>query len=152
MKPRHSALKSACLMALCLAILSIGNSFAAENVAVTDAWIRALPPGVPSGGYFTLRNGGAKPLTLTGASSPGCGMLMLHKSETMGGMSSMHHVDELKVPAGGTIKFAPGGYHLMCMDAKPVIKPGGAVPVTLAFKDGSNLTVEFAVRNAAGKE
>lgn len=147
----HSTVKSACVTALCLAILSIGNAFAAENVAITDAWIRALPAGVPSGGYFTLHNGGQKPLILTGASSPGCGMLMLHKSETMGGMSSMHHVDELEVPAGGTIKFAPGGYHLMCMDAKPVITPGGAVPVTLTFKDGTNLTVKFGVRNAAGK-
>ena len=66
-------------------------------------------------------------------------------------MSSMQHVAEVDVPAGGTIKFAPGGYHLMCMDAKPVITPGGAVQVTLTFNDGSNLTVKFAVRNAAGK-
>jgi copper(I)-binding protein len=152
MPSRHSAVKSACVTALCLAILPIGNSFAAENIAVTDAWIRALPADLPSGGYFTLHNGGPKPLTLTGASSPGCGMLMLHKSENMGGMSSMQHVAEVDVPAGGTIKFAPGGYHLMCMDTKPVIKPGGAVPVILTFKDGSNLTVKFAVRNAAGKE
>jgi copper(I)-binding protein len=79
-------------------------------------------------------------------------MLMLHKSENMGGMSSMQDVAEVDVPAGGTIKFAPGGYHLMCMDAKPVIKPGGAVLLTLTFKDGSNLTAKFAVRNAAGKE
>jgi copper(I)-binding protein len=143
---------AACVLATCLAAVAFCAALAAENVAITDAWIRALPPGVPSGGYFTLHNGGQKPLTLIGASSPACGMLMLHKSENIGGMSSMQDVGEVDVPAGGTIKFAPGGYHLMCMDARPVIKPGGVVPLTLTFKDGSNLTAKFAVRNAAGKE
>jgi copper(I)-binding protein len=149
---RNSVAACACVLATCLALVPLCTALAAENVTVTDAWLRALPQGVPSGGYFTLHNGGQKPLTLTGASSPGCGMLMLHKSENIGGMSSMQDVAEVDVPAGGTIKFAPGGYHLMCMDAKPAIKPGGAVAVTLTFKDGSNLTAKFAVRDAAGKE
>ena len=123
----------------------------AATLSVTDAWFRALPPSVPSGGYFTLRNDGAGPVTLTGAQSPACGMLMLHKSENMGGMSSMADVANIDVAAGGALSFAPGGYHLMCMDAKPMLKPGGHVPVTLLFKDGANLTVSFAVRGAMGK-
>jgi hypothetical protein len=76
---------------------------------------------------------------------------MLHKSEMTGGMSSMHHVDEVDVPGGGSIAFAPGGYHLMCMQATSAITPGTKVPVTLLFKNGSKLIVSFAVRNAAGK-
>jgi copper(I)-binding protein len=123
----------------------------AAGLRVTDAWFRALPPSVPSGGYFMLHNDGAKPVTLTGAESPACGMLMLHKSENMGGMSSMADVSDIAVPAGGTLAFAPGGYHLMCMDAKPILKPGGHVPVTLLFKDGAKRTASFAVRGATGK-
>lgn len=110
-----------------------------------------MPAGVPSGGYFTLHNASAKDVVLTGASTPACGSLMLHKSEMTGGMSSMHHVDEVDVPAGGSIAFAPGGYHLMCMNAGPAITPGGKVQVTLLFKDGGKLTASFDVRNAAGK-
>ena len=123
----------------------------AGGLSVTDAWFRALPPSVPSGGYFTLHNDSAKPVTLAGAESPACGMLMLHKSENMGGMSSMADVSDIAVPAGGTLAFAPGGYHLMCMDAKPILKPGGHVPVTLLFKDGAKRTASFAVRGATGK-
>jgi copper(I)-binding protein/uncharacterized protein YcnI len=122
-----------------------------QGVSVTDAWIRALPSAVPSGGYFTLHNGGTKPVVLTGASSPGCGMLMLHKSEDKGGMSSMTDVSEVPVAAGASVQFTPVGFHLMCMDSKPAIKPGASVPVTLSFKDGAEMTVSFAVRNAAGK-
>jgi periplasmic copper chaperone A len=135
----------------CALLLAAGPAFAAGPLGVSDAWIRAMPAGIPSGGYFTLRNNGAKEVVLTGASSPGCGSLMLHQSEMTGGMSSMHHVDEVDVPAGGSVAFAPGGYHLMCMDAGPAIKPGSTVPVTLTFKDGGKLTAPFQVRNAAGK-
>jgi copper(I)-binding protein len=39
----------------------------------------------------------------------------------------------------------------MCMGAKSVLRPGAEVPVTLVFKSGEKLAVNFAVRNAAGK-
>ena len=55
---------------------------------------------MPSGGYFTLENKSGKAVTLTGADSPACGMLMLHKSDDKGGMSSMSDVTEVPVPAG----------------------------------------------------
>ena len=134
-----------------LAALSAGNAFAAQDIAVSDAWIRALPAGVPSGGYFTLRNGGQKPLTLTGASSPACGMLMLHRTENRGGMSAMTDVTGVDVAPGATLSFSPGGYHLMCMNAGAAIHPGATVPVTLTFQDGTKVTANFAVRDAAGK-
>ena len=135
---------------LALALLAAAPALAAP-LEVSDGWIRAMPAGIPSGGYFTLHNRGAKDVALIGASSPACGSLMLHQSEMRGGMSSMHHVDEVDVPAGGSIAFAPGGYHLMCMQATSAITPGAKVPVTLLFKDGSKITVPFEVRNAAGK-
>lgn len=147
---RYSAVYLALAMTFVVA-LSAGNAFAAQGIAISDAWIRALPAGVPSGGYFTLHNGGQKPLTLTGASSPACGMLMLHRSENRGGMSAMTDVAGVDVAPGATLSFAPGGYHLMCMNAGAAIHPGATVPVTLTFKDGTTVTANFAVRNAAGK-
>jgi periplasmic copper chaperone A len=120
-------------------------------LTIRDAWFRALPAGLPAGGYFTLRNGRAQKAVLTGAQSSACGMLMLHQSSSTGGTSSMAHVTSVDVPAGGSIAFAPNGYHLMCMEPKPAMKPGGAVPVTLLFQGGGKLTANFAVRNAAGR-
>jgi len=117
------------------------------KVTVTDGWFRTLPAAVPSGGYFTLRNDGEKAITLTGAESPACGMLMMHKSSNGG----MEHVMSLDVAAGETVHFAPGGYHLMCMDTKPVLKPGAQIPVTFRFMGGQVVTANFQARNAAGK-
>ena len=138
-------------LCVCALLLAAGPGFAAGPLSVSDAWIRAMPAGIPSGGYFTLHNGTAKDVILTGADTPACSSLMLHQSEMTGGMSSMHHVDEVDVPAGGSVAFAPGGYHLMCMQATSAITPGAHIPVTLIFRDGSKITAAFAVRNAAGK-
>jgi hypothetical protein len=136
------------LFALVL-LVATASGAQADGLTVSDAWMRALPPSIPSGGYFTLRNGTPAPVTLTTAQSPACGMLMLHKSNSTTGMTSMDDVSEVIVPAGGTVKFAPGGYHLMCTEA--IMKPGQHVPVTLNFRGGAKVTAMFAVRNAAGK-
>ena len=134
-----------------LLLLSTVAVAATPDITIEKGWIRALPGTAPSGGYFVLHNTGKKAATLVGAESPACGMLMLHKSEDKGGMSSMSDVAEVPVAAGADVQFTPGSFHLMCMDTKPSIKPGGTVAVTLNFKDGGRLTTVFQIRNAAGK-
>ncbi len=49
------------------------------------------------------------------------------------------------------VRFAPGGYHLMCTDPRPGLKPGARVPVILTLSNGNHIAVAFAVRNAKGK-
>lgn len=130
--------------AFALLLLAPISAQAAE-ISVRDGWFRALPAAVPSGGYFTLSNDSDKPVTLTDVESPGCGMLMMHKSSSGG----MEHVMSLPVASGSTVRFEPNGYHLMCMEAK--LPVGKTVPVTLTFDDGRKLTTAFRVRNALGK-
>ena len=124
----------------------------AKDLVLKDGWFRTLPGNLPAGGYFTLHNGGTAVATLTGAESRACGMLMLHKSESEGGAMKMVDVASVPVPVGADITFAPGGYHLMCMDTKSaMMKPGATVPVTLDFADGSKVKADFAVKNARGQ-
>jgi len=133
------------------ALLALSTSAFAGDVVVTSGWFRALPAGLPSGGYFTLHNDSNKTVTLTGASSPACGILMLHKSEDKGGTMEMMDTPTIAVPAGTDLKFAPGGYHLMCMNATAAMKPGKTVAVTLELQDGTKLPATFAVKNAKGQ-
>ena len=123
----------------------------AGSVTVNGGWFRALPANLPSGGYFTLHNGGAQTVTLTGAESPACGMLMLHKTENKGGTGMMMDMPTIAVPAGNDLAFSPGGYHLMCTGPKAAMKPGATVPVTLDFANGSKVSANFAVKNARGQ-
>jgi copper(I)-binding protein len=123
----------------------------AANIAISDAWFRALPSGQPAGGYFTMKNSGETPVELVAAESTACGMLMLHQTVNSSGTSKMLDVKNVSVQAGGHFSFAPGGYHLMCMDPGAAMAPGKTVPVTLVFSDGSKVHADFAVKNAAGR-
>jgi len=133
------------------AAMVVAAPASASDMQVNEAWFRSLPANVPAGGYFVLHNSGAQEISLTGAQSPACSMLMLHRSTESGGMSSMEDIASVPVAAGETVKFAPGGYHLMCMNPTPAMKPGNSVSVMFKFSDGSNAVANFAVRNARGK-
>jgi hypothetical protein len=137
--------------AAAFAALAVATGARAGALTISDAWFRALPAGRPAGGYFSLHNAGPAPVALVAARSSACGMLMLHQSTNEGGMSRMQEVKSVAVSAGGTVAFAPGGYHLMCVNPGTAMAPGGHVSVTLVFADKSQLQVDFAVKSAGGK-
>ncbi|MBD8879135.1 MULTISPECIES: copper chaperone PCu(A)C [Rhodanobacter] len=118
------------------------------RISASHAWIRVLPGALPAGAYVVLRNDGDKPVALTGASTPDYGMAMLHRSTQSGGSSRMAMVDALPIPAHGTQALAPGGYHLMLMDARHPVQPGDTVRITLKFDNGVTLPVDFIARPA----
>jgi copper(I)-binding protein len=137
------------LLEVSLLLLVFSAPAFAAQVTVTDAWFRALPGTLPAAGYFTIRNTGASEISVTGAQAKGCGNMMLHQSTNMGGMSGMEMTAKVPVPAGGSVNFAPGGFHLMCEGAK--LKVGTKMSVALRFSDGTSQVVSFAVRGATGK-
>lgn len=138
------------VMVAAAALAAVTGARAGE-LSISDAWFRALPAGLPAGGYFSLHNAGPVPVELVAAESAACGTLMLHQSTNEGGMSRMQDVKSITVPAGGTVAFAPGGYHLMCVNPGAAMAPGGRVPVSLVFADKSELQADFVVKGASGK-
>lgn len=136
----------------CLFAVSITTMSATPSVRVEHAWIRWLPANLPAAGYATIVNDGDSLQRLTGASSPDYGSVMLHRSRLAQGDSTMEMVDHLDIPAHGSAKLAPGGYHLMLSRATHPLKPGDKVPMRLRFADGSVLQVDFSVlpANASG--
>lgn len=130
-------------------LLAMTAAAQAAPFDVSDAWFRSLPGGVPAGGYFTAQNNSGHEVAITGVQSEACGMLMMHQSSNKGGMTGMDMVDKVTVPPGGIVKFAPGGYHLMC--EQPKLKIGTKAPVSISLSNGSTVVVAFQVKNAAGK-
>jgi copper(I)-binding protein len=133
-------------LACLLIMLPAAGRAASPDVTVTKPWMRYLLPSLPAAGYLTLHNAGNTEAVLTAAASPGCGMLMLHKSQDDSGMAMMMDMQSVTVPANGSVTFAPGGYHLMCM--QPKMKVGDRLAVTLSFQDGSTLTTTMPVYGA----
>jgi len=116
-----------------------------SGLALSGSYMRLIIPSRPAAGYFTLENTSDADRVLVGAASPGCGSVMLHKSESKNGVETMMPVKSVAVPAHQSISFAPGGYHLMCMAPTASLKPGGSVPVTLKFEEGGTLIGDFPV-------
>ena len=136
--------------ALMPALIVLPISAAGNDLALSNAYVQVTIPSRPAAGYFTLKNSGDRERVLVAASSPGCGSVMLHKSELVGSVETMREVESVTVPAHGSIEFAPGGLHIMCMSPSETLKPGTMTRVTLSFKDGESLTSDFAVRSALG--
>lgn len=135
------------------AVCALGFSGAvlAADLEVSNAWIRLLPAGAPSGGYFDLRNNGEKGVALVGASSNDYRAVMLHRTKEEGGTSRMLHVESVEVPVNGSVSFAPGGYHLMLTGPTRAHKAGDRIPVTLEFSDKHKITVQFEVRTPGSR-
>ncbi|MCO6441788.1 MAG: copper chaperone PCu(A)C [Nitrococcus mobilis] len=138
------------LLASALLALS-GLAFADEGISIDQGWIRLLPAELPAGGYFVLDNHTDHTITLTGVTAEGFARAMLHRSVVTNGHGEMHHVASIEVPAGGQLRFAPGGYHIMLMAPHDPLKPGDRVAVTLKFADGSTRRAEFLVKGAAAR-
>jgi copper(I)-binding protein len=117
-------------------------------IEVSGAWSRPEPAGIKTGViYLTVANHGRAADVLTGASSPVAAEVGLHRSTVSGGMASMAMVkDGLAVPAGGTARLEPHGYHLMLMGLKGGLAAGSRFPATLRFAHGGEVRVDVEVR------
>lgn len=63
---------------------------------------------------------------------------------TAGGMMKMRRLDGLDLPAARTVEFAPGGNHIMLLDIKEPLVPGGRVPLTLIVsRKGKHQRIEL---------
>jgi copper(I)-binding protein len=143
---------------LLVATLAIGTLAAATpgtaapdikspDAKITGGRIQVLLASRPAAGYFTLENQGDSALMLNGASAPDCKSMMLHESKNESGVEHMDMVAMVPVPPHGTVKFAPGGYHLMCMQPSgPLLTHKGTEPVTLHFAGGATMEVPFNIQ------
>lgn len=116
----------------------------AEDVRVDDAWVRLSPvAGNPAAAYFTV-HGGAKTDRLVAVTSAKAARVELHENVMDAATMTMRPIESVEVPAGGEVRFAPGGNHAMLFDVAADVKPGATMP--LAFRFASGRTIEVAAR------
>ncbi len=119
----------------------------AGEVTITNAWIAEAPPvSRVHAGYFTLHNGSDKPVTLKTVSSDAYGNIEMHLSIEKDGVSSMQWLQQIEIPAGEDVVFAPGGYHLMLFRPAKRLKQGDTVKLHFGFADGSRITTTATVK------
>jgi copper(I)-binding protein len=113
---------------------------------VGEAWARPTVAGQQGGGGFMTIVGGSAADRLVGARTAVAERMELHTMTMEGSTMRMREVPAIDVPAGGTVKLAPGGLHLMFMGLKQPLANGSTVPVTLRFEKAGEVTVEFKIQ------
>ena len=149
MKPSRRVLTLvAASLAASLAAAPTANAAARRTgpLEVTGAWSRPAVAGLNGVGYMTLANHGPRPATLVKVESPAARKVEIHRSSMSHGVMSMGEAGRVEAPAGGTVSFAPWGYHLMFLGLKANLNPGDRLPATLVFADGRRIGATFQVR------
>jgi hypothetical protein len=138
-------------IALALALGAIATpAFAQEfkggDITIDKAWARATPKGAEVGaGYFVVHNNGDTPDRLAGGSAD-FARVEIHEMKTENGVMTMPELKNgLDIPAHGTVRFSPGGYHVMFNHLTKPLAKGEKVKATLSFERAGQVAVEFPV-------
>jgi copper(I)-binding protein len=119
---------------------------ASGTVQVTDAWARSSMPDVGAI-YFTVTDGTGEGDRLVGVDVGDVAeMASIHETTVTNGMAEMHPVDGVDVPAGGTVTFEPGGYHVMLEQLSAPLQVGSRLDLVLTFEKAGEVPVSAEVR------
>jgi copper(I)-binding protein len=145
MRPRPRLL--AAVVATVVAIAACSSGSGAPTIA--QPWARSAPAGGNSAAYLTITGAAGQADALLSASSPVADMVQVHEVSTdTSGMTGMHPIDRLEVPAGATVTLEPGGYHLMIMGLKRELNAGGTIELDLVFEHAGKVVVQAEIRQA----
>ena len=144
--------------AVAIGVLGLFSGLSATATAqvaeVKDAWVRGTVAAQRSTGAF-MDITGKRDVRLVGVASPVANAVELHNMSMKDGVMRMAPVEGIDIPAGNTVKLAPGGYHVMFMGLKQQMKPGDRVPLTLTFefadKKRESLELSVEVRDISGR-
>jgi copper(I)-binding protein len=134
------------VLATCLVMPAFAGDLA-RQIEITAPYVRAVPPGQPnSAAFMTLTNSGDVDGALVAAASPAAEVVELHTHAMVDGMMRMRRIERIALPAGETVKLAPGGLHVMLIGLVAPLVIDETVEIRLSFDDGSERLVSAPVR------
>lgn len=134
-----------------LACAAASGASAADSVLgslqILRPYARPTPPGATTGGaYFSIRNTGRTADRLVAASSPVAAKGEIHEMTMDGGIMRMRALPGVDLPAGATVDFVPGGFHLMLVELRRPLKAGERFPLRLTFAQAGSTDIDVVVQ------
>lgn len=118
----------------------------AADLEVVDPWVALSPPGAhATAAFMELNNSGDEPVDVVSAEADGFQKVELHLSVNEDGMHRMIEQERITVPAGETVRLAPGGYHVMLIGPERSLEEGEMIAIDLGLGDGGGITVQAPV-------
>jgi periplasmic copper chaperone A len=138
------------LLLVCfVAVLSGCVSAPKSNLTVSNVRSNACLAGDDCGVFMTIANSAAEADVLVGAMTDVAAMAGLHTvvKDDQGGMK-MTPVENIPVPASGSVELKPGSLHIMLMKLNKELKAGDTFPLTLKYQKAGDMTVQVKVQAA----
>lgn len=143
--------------------VACGDDADESGVDVASAWARTSPMNTDAGAaYFTISSDTDVSIVAARVGDDVAGTVELHEVVPAGDHSeddmaedgmemamTMQQVPAIAVPAGGSVAFEPGGYHVMLLDLPDPLETGENFELTLLLDDDSEITVDVEVRENA---
>ena len=130
------------------ALTATATQAAAPGLAVAGAWARPTPPGATTGGvYLSVTNHGAVADALVSATSPAAAKVEFHVMKMAAGVMTMRQINgPIAIAPGASLRFAPGGNHIMLVGLKAQLRAGARVPLTLSLSRAGAVRVDAVVQ------
>ena len=108
---------------------------------------RATPNGAKvAGGFLTIVNHSKNADRLVSLSSELSDKAQIHSMEMADGVMKMRHqANGVVIPAGGTVEFKPGSFHVMFMDLDKTLNKGDEFKAKMVFEKAGTVDVVFTV-------
>ena len=133
------------LFIIALTLISSASG-ASDTLIISDAWVRATPPGkMMTAGYASLENVSKNVITITGVSAEIAGHTSLHETRIERDRSTMRPVARLSIKAGERVSLTPGGLHIMLMKLSESLSDGQSIDICLELENNENLCSAFSV-------
>lgn len=133
------------LFAIALTLVSSALG-ASDTLIISDAWVRATPPGkMMTAGYASLENVSKDVITITGVSAEIAGHTSLHETRIERDRSTMRPVAKLSIEAGERVSLKPGGLHIMLMKLSEPLTDGQSIDICLELENNDSLCSAFSV-------
>ena len=133
------------LFAVALTLVSSASG-ASDTLIISDAWVRATPPGkMMTAGYASLENVSKDVITITGVSAEVAGHTSLHETRIERDRSTMRPVAKLSIKAGERVSLKPGGLHIMLMKLSEPFTDGQSIDICLELENNDSLCSAFSV-------
>ena len=133
------------LFVIALTLVS-STSRASNDLIVSDAWVRATPPGkMMTAGYASIENLSKDVITITSVSAEVAGHTSLHETRIERDRSTMRPVAQLSIKAGERVSLTPGGLHIMLMKLSEPLTDGQSIDICLELENNDSLCSAFSV-------
>jgi periplasmic copper chaperone A len=130
---------------LCLLLASGSTAAPAAGISIAHPVLRVAHAGAKTGaGYLAISNHGKVEDRLISVETQGANRSDLHGTVAVGTVMQMRlAAGGVPIPAGATVKFAPGGLHVMFIGLKMPLPPGTRLKARLIFARVGAVDVQF---------